>query len=70
MGMTEFMEQAAQMQANFDKCKVCGKVLPPGTPVNKLYDDELGSMTVCVDCTLKSVIWYVRKLYGKESKNK
>jgi hypothetical protein len=55
-----------QMQADWDRCKVCGRRLPPGTPTNKLYDNELGSLTVCVDCSLKAILWYVRNLYAKK----
>ena len=66
MGMTEFMEQMQKAQENLDKCKVCGRTLPPGTGVNKIYDDKLGSFTVCIDCSLKAVMLYVRKLYSTE----
>ena len=52
------------MQASWDKCSLCHKPLPPGTPTNKLYDDKLGSLTVCIDCSLKAIMWYARNQQG------
>ena len=69
-GWTEKLmgNQMRQIEASWDKCSVCHKPLPPGSPMNKLYDDELGSLTVCVDCSLKAILVYVRRLYGKDVK--
>lgn len=55
----------AQIQGGWDRCSICRKPLPPGSPMNKLYDDKLGEITACVGCSLKSILWYVRKLYNK-----
>ena len=67
MGIADFIEQAQEMQKNMDRCAVCKRVLPPGTAVNKLYDDKMGSLTVCADCSIKAIVWYVRRLYSSES---
>lgn len=53
-------------QEAWDKCMVCQRHLPPGSAMNKLYDDKLGSITVCLDCSLKAILMYVRKLYEGE----
>ena len=68
MGLSEQLEKMTQMQESFDRCSVCRKVLPPGTPTNKLYDDKLGEITVCVGCSLRAILWFVRKLNGMSDK--
>lgn len=62
------MEQMSEMQRQMDKCTSCKRTLPPGTPCNKGYDDELGSWTMCTDCVIKANVWYLRKLFGKDKK--
>ena len=62
------MEQMTEMQKQMDKCTTCKRILPPGSPCNKFYDDELGSVTVCMDCTMKATVLYVRQMFGKKPK--
>lgn len=63
--MDNIIKQAMMKQQDgWDKCSLCNKSMMPGTPMNKLYDDKLGSLSVCVDCSLKAILWYARKLKG------
>jgi len=65
--MDKMMAQAmSSQQKGWDHCTVCRKALVPGTPTNKMYDDKLGSITVCVDCSLRAILFYVRKLHEGE----
>lgn len=66
MGINEMMKQAEEIQSNLDQCKICGKKLPPGSACNKLYDEKIGSFTVCIDCSIKAIHWYVKKLYSED----
>lgn len=63
MGITEDVKKMMAMQDSFDKCTICKKIMPPGTPSNKLYDDKLGEISVCVGCTLKSILCYMRNMH-------
>ena len=49
-------------EKSWDRCEICNKRLPPGSPSLKLYDDNIGSITACIDCSLKAVLWYVRNM--------
>lgn len=61
-GMMDMLKQALEMQNAWDRCTICHRQLPPGTPMNKLYDEKLGAITACVDCSLKAVLWYVKRM--------
>lgn len=67
--MDKIVDNAMQSaQQGWDKCTICKKPMPPGTPTNKLYDDKIGEITVCVGCSLKAILWYARNLYASEQK--
>jgi DNA-directed RNA polymerase subunit RPC12/RpoP len=65
--MEEMAKKAAEAaEAQWDKCSFCPKKLPPNMPCNRLYDQQLGSIIACADCSMKAIVWYAKKMKGSE----